>query len=991
MGNKPSTNKRHITGTSEDLSDAQSRSPGSSTQDDVDAAEKAYAAYEQTWDVDQLKTAITLYQQAVNEAPEPDAYLLGELGRCLGLYHRARGNLDDLQRAIAAEQSALQLVPDGHPDRSLRLNNLSVSLRRRYGSLGATKDLASAIEMQLRSVELTPDDDPDLSTCLDNLGYLQNLRFQRFGALEDLESSISHRQRANELTSDVHPGKATRLNNLAQSLHRRFERLDDPADLERAITTQHRAVKLTPNGHPNLPIRLDNLGSLQWLRFKRFGELEDIESAISNQQSANELTADDHTDKAKRLHNLALSLCSRFERLDDPADLERAITMQRRAVKLTPNDHPGLANRLDNLGSLQWLRSRRFGEPEDIESAISNHQRANELTPDDHPSKATLLHNVAMSLVAYFRQDQTMEHFTEALAYYMAAASQTLDPPSSRLLTAKYVVNFLDENPEFSTPEMLLLAHSRIVDVLSEVVWLGHSMQRRLEESQKLGELVSSAVCVAVRVNAGNQAIEWLDMGRTLIWTQTLSLRSPLHDLEHAHPDLARALNDVHVRLQNTATTSSESIAFVLADASQAAQRSDMGLQAPSDRHRGLAIKQGKLLAEVRALPGFESFMRPKHLSALLPSSTSLDGHIVFINVDRTQCDALIILANRKTITIALPELSLAKAEALRSQWQAYLKQQNVRERGLLAPWQHRSRSTIPSHNILNRLWRWIVGPILKGLKLDVINADRARPPHIIWCPTGPLTQLPLHAAGIYDDDAGPRVYNFVVSSYTPSLSALTRSIDALAQQHTTPGILVVTQPNTPGLSSLPGTTLEGARLREVFAASQTPSTALNGEEATVGAVRLALQKHPWLHLACHGCQEVDDPLKSAFALHEGRLTLSDLMVTTADNAELAFLSACQTAVGDEKVPEESMHLAAGMLAVGYKGVVATMWSIKDDDAPLIVEAYYKELLALRASGALGAGQTGAAYALHEAARRLREKVGEKNVVRWAPFVHFGI
>lgn len=198
-------------------------------------------------------------------------------------------------------------------------------------------------------------------------------------------------------------------------------------------------------------------------------------------------------------------------------------------------------------------------------------------------------------------------------------------------------------------------------------------------------------------------------------------------------------------------------------------------------------------------------------------------------------------------------------------------------------------------------------------------------------------------------------------------------------------------QPNTPGLSSLPGTIVEGARLREVFTASQTPSTALNGEEATVGAVRLALQEHSWLHLACHGCQEVGDPLKSAFALHKGRLTLSDLMVTTADRAELAFLSACQTAVGDEKVPEESMHLAAGMLAVGYKGVVATMWSIQDDDAPLIVETYYRKLLALRASGTLGAGETGAAYALHEAAKRLREEIGEKNVLRWAPFVHFGI
>ena len=114
-------------------------------------------------------------------------------------------------------------------------------------------------------------------------------------------------------------------------------------------------------------------------------------------------------------------------------------------------------------------------------------------------------------------------------------------------------------------------------------------------------------------------------------------------------------------------------------------------------------------------------------------------------------------------------------------------------------------------------------------------------------------------------------------------------------------------------------------------------------------------------------------------------------MRTAADNAELAFLSACQTAVGDEKVPEESAHLAAGMLVVGFRGVVATMWSIQDSDAPIIVEAFYTKLLALRREEGVALKGTGAPYALHEATRALREKVGEKNFMRWVPFVHLGV
>ena len=77
-------------------------------------------------------------------------------------------------------------------------------------------------------------------------------------------------------------------------------------------------------------------------------------------------------------------------------------------------------------------------------------------------------------------------------------------------------------------------------------------------------------------------------------------------------------------------------------------------------------------------------------------------------------------------------------------------------------------------------------------------------------------------------------------------------------------------------------------------------------------------------------------------------------------------------------------------MAVGFKGVIATMWSIYDADAPSIVEAYYKKLLELRASGTVPLGHTGAAYALHYAMGCLRDEVGEDRFERWVPFVHFG-
>ncbi|KAK7454050.1 hypothetical protein VKT23_011563 [Stygiomarasmius scandens] len=145
---------------------------------------------------------------------------------------------------------------------------------------------------------------------------------------------------------------------------------------------------------------------------------------------------------------------------------------------------------------------------------------------------------------------------------------------------------------------------------------------------------------------------------------------------------------------------------------------------------------------------------------------------------------------------------------------------------------------------------------------------------------------------------------------------------------------------------------------------------------------------HSWVHLACHGGQNTKDRTKSAFFLYNGELELEALMQRSLKNAELAILSACQTATGDEMLPEEAVHLAAGMLTVGYQSVIATMWSIWDKDAPVLVKALYSSLLGDH-EGSFG--RVDAAYALHDAVKHLRDKIGEEEFERWVPFVHFGM
>ena len=257
--------------------------------------------------------------------------------------------------------------------------------------------------------------------------------------------------------------------------------------------------------------------------------------------------------------------------------------------------------------------------------------------------------------------------------------------------------------------------------------------------------------------------------------------------------------------------------------------------------------------------------------------------------------------------------------------------------------------------------------------------------PHVTWCLTGPLTFLPIHAAGHYGTKAQPKIFDYVVSSHTPTLTSLLSAKHRLREPSQTTRLLAISQPATPPEHPLPGTVNEVHVIQSIqHDAGRFGVTWLNDEEATLAAVLGHMKGCHWIHLACHGIQMPVNPTESAFLLIDEPLTLREIVKQSFSHAELAFLSACQTAKGHSELPEEAIHLAAGMLMAGYGNVVATMWSIRDNDGPIVAEEFYKYLI--EADG----DSSKASYALHHAVARLRNLRGEDKFERWVPFIHFG-
>jgi CHAT domain-containing protein len=220
-----------------------------------------------------------------------------------------------------------------------------------------------------------------------------------------------------------------------------------------------------------------------------------------------------------------------------------------------------------------------------------------------------------------------------------------------------------------------------------------------------------------------------------------------------------------------------------------------------------------------------------------------------------------------------------------------------------------------------------------------------------------------------------------VVSSYTPTLAALGRA--RRPGRHAHPRHLTIALPETPGQPPLPAVHDELTVLSRHFPPGQS-SQQLAGHHATRNTVLAALATCSWVHFACHAVQHNADPDRSGFALWDSPLTIADLADQAVQSHDLAFLSACQTAAGSTRHLDEAIHLAAAMQFLGYRHVIATMWTAADPPAPEVANAVYTKLTEH------GPPQPGrAAEALHQAVRSLRRNYPANPLV-WAPYIHLG-
>ncbi|TFK36478.1 CHAT domain-containing protein [Crucibulum laeve] len=941
--------------------------------------------FELSGDPEEAETAISLFQRALSFSvtPEHQKQQLSHLCTMHLRRFQRTGMPSDLDAASTAQQRRMDLTPNDNDDEMpMMLDALgSVSLHR-FKLTGKPDDLYEAIRLQRKALSLDPINDKLMS----NLGNSLLRLFEITGELRDIDECISLQQNAvyNTQSGDDISMRIS-VNNLGNAFTCRYGLTRERGDITEALSAYGKALVLFPERSQDRVLTMDNMASCYYQRFRCENNVNDLDDCISIRKKALGFASADHIIIPALLFHLGNSLLDRYSIKRNLEDIDDAIDTLKRSMTVTQVESYLLRPyALSGMGNAFFTRFQVTGNLDDLDHAIIFQTTGLASIPKNHIDYNIGQIYLGRSLERRFRRTKNIEDYEQAVFCYQSGANYPNGRALDRLMSARQwgaLCRHID-------PHQSLLAYGIAIEVLPQVAWLGQTVDQRLERLTDISTLPNEAAATALDLDRLDLALEWLEQGRSILWSQLdkLQAHNAMDNLRLKAPDLADELQRISIGLEISGGRTDD-LNGLPRDMAQ-----KMSNQKDAQQHHQLADEWNSILKNIRDVDGFESFLLPTKSSELLKSIPK-SGPVIVINVHGLRCDALALLSWADTpIHIPLEKLTYEKAVLWQEQLGIHLAFSDIipsirSGRPFTAP-----LAKMSFESILAELWKCVVKPILDALAYS----PTLEPSRLWWCTTGPLAFLPLHAAGMYGSrgsSVGSIISDFVVSSYTPTVSAIIKKTrnNHINSDSRSRGILVVSQASTPNLAKISNTVQECMAVVEKCALSGLEVEYLEEESGTVESVLQGMEQHAWIHLACHAIQNLENPISSAFYLHNGPLAISAIIKKPLPHADFAFLSACQTSTGDTQLSEESIHLAAGMLSAGYRSIIATMWSIDDMHAPVIADQVYSHLLEDQEDSE-NLDSSRAAYALHYATKALRERLGnsETAFLLWVPFIHMG-
>ena len=654
-----------------------------------------------------LEEAIVLYRKCLGLTGDR-ASSLNNLASSLCTRFNYKGDRSDLDESILLHREALALRPLGHPMRWKSLNNLANALHTAAQEADNPAYLEEAVSFLREARELSFTSDAQRAKILSNLGSLLDTLFCMTCKMTDLDDAVVFHREALGLTH----GKDQRhrpLNNLAAALCLRWSQTGQIVDINEAVALQSEAVALLSDSHIDRPSLLDGLASSLSSRFVKEGKRADIDKAIALHRKALSLLREGNRDYSMVLRNLGVAIRNRFDHAGDSgqlSDLDDAIPLFREELRLLDASHPDLSSSFNNLSIALLTRFRRSKTFTDLKEAIDMSRKSLQVTPRDHPLTCTYSIHLGAMLMEMYSHNKQEQYLEDSMAKFRTAVNCESAPVLERSRGARMWADRAD-----TLHKSALEAYEATIQLLPRLATLSLDLQARQQILMfRTDGLACNAAACAIRFNDIPKAIELLEAGRAIFWSQALQLRTPLDELNAVKPVLAKRLREIQGILEKG---SFRDVSRRLTDTSQKV----ISMDKEASRYRRLNDEWLAILSKVRKMDGFRDFLLPKSSTQLL--SAAAERSIVVLNAGKSECAALIISkSNPRPMHVPLPNITAAEAQALVEKMRTATSAHKIRSGRQVSDNPIDSNSVFRS--VLETLWSSVVRPVIHSLNLEV-------------------------------------------------------------------------------------------------------------------------------------------------------------------------------------------------------------------------------------------------------------------------------
>ena len=873
------------------------------------------------------------------------------------------GDLESLDTAISAYETALVGTTLGEDERAELMNSLAVSLTRRFLQTSAQEDQARYMDLLSQSLATTTDA-VDAARYRGNLAMSLLVLSTQRNDVEQLDAAIDMARQALADLPPGHPAEADFQNILGQGLSFRSQLLQSLADAQEAVELGQKSAAVDGD-LPKQAQRMASLAVSQALLAERTLQPASVDQAVEATRAAVNACPEGDPMRFLFLGRLAQLLMARYQAQDGAPDLEEAVSAGREAVAAVSASprHAELGSALLGLGVSLRLRFERESDPADLDEAIERFRTG--LASLRIPAERIAC---MLQLASALERRGTRADLESAMAVLAGAADGESFPPSARITAAREGARLQAPSHQHQAGAAALLKEA--------VLLLPRVVPRRLERGDQqyaisqFDGLAADAAALTLddrslpRGQRAVRALQLLEAGRAVLLSQALETRSDLTELRSEHRELADRYVELCAVLEGGSGAGVERTARVFA----------------------------KLQEQIRGLPGFASFGLPTRGEDLVAQASG--GGVVVFNISRYRCDALVVTPKGVEV-VRLRGLTYDGVTRMVEVFQRALRDtidENADPRT--------AQSSLTQ--VLQELFHQAALPALTALGHDRSRQGDHPLPRVWWAPGGRLGQLPIHAAGYHGvtpDRSRWAVMDRVVSSYTPTIGALQHARQRAAR---TPGVparaLVValaTTPGLPGADRLAAVSREAGLVRGLLPEPVVLSepglfTDLPAGEAALPTTANVLENLPRCtisHFVCHGTSDPANPSRSRLLLQDPDtpLTVAALAPVDTDNARLAYLSACSTAAtSSTDLLDEAIHLTSAFQLAGFPHVIGNLWEASDAVAYRIAELFYDGL-----GDRDGPRTSRSAESLHNAVQEIRSDNPDHPFL-WAGYLHAG-